>query len=265
MEVPRSSYYYWKKQSQSVDVERESKRQLVKKIHADVEMAYGSRRMSTELSNRGVSVGRHQARSLMREAQVEAVMPKPKHKYPQTEIESAVAPNLLKREFSVDTPNTVWTGDITYIRTLQGWLYLAIVLDLYSRRVVGWAVSETPDTALTKRALTVALGHRERGEGLLFHSDQGCQYTSKAFQTYLIENNIKQSMSRRGNCWDNAPTERFFCSLKAERIRNKIYSSSSLATSDTLDYIHRFYNHARIHSACGNMPPAIFEKLNQAA
>lgn len=263
--VARSSYYAWKRRRKHIDVEREKCRLLVKEIHEESRRSYGSRRMSNELRLRGLNIGRYQARSLMRESNVVAEMPQPSHKYPSGNQESVIAPNLLNREFNVDKPNTVWAGDITYIQTQQGWLYLAVVLDLFSRRIVGWSFSATPDTALTTKALEMAIASRQPSQGLLFHSDQGTQYTSFAFQQYCSMKSIRQSMSRRGNCWDNAVTERFFRSLKSERIRKTVYPTLSEGQQDVLDYIARFYNPVRIHSANGSLPPAEYEKLHKAA
>jgi putative transposase len=262
--VARSSYYAWKTRRADVDVEREKRRLLVKEIHDETRGTYGSRRMSQELKRRGFDVGRHQARSLMRESNLEVEWPKARHRYSASTTESVIAPNVLNREFKVEKPNCVWAGDITYIQTLEGWLYLAVVIDLFSRRVVGWGFSDSPDSLLTTTTLKMAITGRQPPGELLFHSDQGCQYTSFAFQQFCSQNGISQSMSRRGNCWDNAVSERFFRSLKTERIRDRIYRTHTEANLDVLDYITRFYNQVRIHSAIGCVPPAEYE-MRQAA
>jgi putative transposase len=264
-DVPRSSYYAWAKSRKTVDLEREHHRLVVKEIHETTKKSYGSRRMSEELKRRGFDVGRYQARSLMRESNLVAEVPRPRHKYPVDSTESTIAPNLLNREFEVDRPNTVWVGDITYIRTQVGWLYLAVVMDLYSRRIVGWRFSTSPDTALTTGALRMAIVSRQPLNELLFHTDQGCQYTSSDFQKFCKDAKIEQSMSRRGNCWDNAVAERFFRSLKSERIRGTVYQTNADAKQDVLDYILRFYNPVRLHSANGNLPPVEYERMKQAA
>lgn len=231
-------------------------------IHAQYDQSCGSRRMSQELRRRGHNAGRQRARSLMREAGVHARVVR-SHQYPKSESMAAAAPNLLERAFDVETPNRVWAGDVTYVWTQDGWLYLAIVMDLFSRRVVGWACSASPDTNLVIRALQLALDARRPEPGLMFHSDQGCQYTSHAFRYFLSQNRITQSMSRKGNCWDNAVVERFFRSLKTERVRQRAYPDYGTAKTDVTDYILTFYNQQRLHSAAGNMPPAEYETMMQ--
>lgn len=260
LEVSRSAYYDWVKRQEQVPAERARMRSEVKTIARETRQSYGSRRMSRELRRRGHDVGRYQAASLMREAQVEARVPKP-HRYKPAGPPDHIAPNHLERQFDVHRPNLAWAGDITYIPTQRGWLYLAVVIDLFARRVVGWAFSDSPNTQLVMRALRLALPRRSNGEGLLFHSDQGCQYTSHAFRDYLQEQGIVQSMSRRGNCWDNAVVERFFRSLKTERIRGEAYVDHVHAKADITDYIARFYNQHRLHSAAHDLPPVELEKL----
>jgi putative transposase len=259
-DVPHSSYYAWKKRRKVVDVERLVLRSEIRTIHRETDKSYGSRRMAKEMRRRGFAMGRYQAKALMKEANVVALVPKPP-KYPRGGEAAVVAPNLLERKFDVDRPNAVWAGDITYIWTQKGWLYLAVVIDLFSRRVVGWAFSGTPDTAFTLRALRLALAARRPPPGLMFHSDQGCQYTSAAFRDFLAASQIVQSMSRRGNCWDNAVVERFFRSLKTERVRTKAYRNHAEAQADLTDYIAVFYNQQRLHSAANSLPPAEYEAL----
>jgi len=264
LNVSSSAYYAWSTKQNHIDAQRVRLRSEVKTIAKDTQHSYGSRRMSLELHDRGHRVGRYQAASLMREAGVVAKVSKP-HRYPRSGPPDAVAPNHLNRQFDVAVPNTVWAGDITYIATAKGWLYLAVVIDLYSRRVVGWAFSDSPDTDLVTRALRLALMVRPRAAALMFHSDQGCQYTSEAFRCFLAEERIVQSMSRRGNCWDNAVVERFFRSLKTERTRYQPYRNHVCAEADIKDYIAVFYNHYRLHSAADNLSPANFEALRAKA
>lgn len=258
--VARSSYYAWKASRVRVHRERQGALREVCAIHAQYAQTCGSRRMSQELRRRGHSVGRHRARSLMREAGVQARVVRT-HQYPKAGGAAALAPNLLERAFDVGVPDRVWAGDVTYVWTQEGWLYLAVVMDLFSRRVVGWACSASPDTNLVIRALRLALDTRRPASGLMFHSDQGCQYTSHVFRYFLSQNRITQSMSRRGNCWDNAVVERFFRSLKTERIRQRPYKDYIAAKTDVIDYILTFYNQQRLHSAAGNMPPAEYEAV----
>lgn len=183
----------------------------------------------------------------------------PGHRYKATGGEAWFAPNKLSRQFVVSKPNQAWCGDITYIWTGSCWMYLAAVIDLCGRRVVGWALSRSPDSALTKRALEMAYESRGRPTGVLFHSDQGCQYTSLAFRQLLWRYRITQSMSRRGNCWDNSPMERFFRSLKTEWVPQTGYSSPDEAEADIPQFMAR-YNHHRPHSTNGYLTPAAFER-----
>lgn len=267
LQVPLSSYYDWQQRANKKPCPvREAKLAAIREIDTVTDSSYGARRIAQELTHRGLPAGRYHARTLMAEAGVEALVPKPP-RYPKVGgAESLIAPNLLNREFDVQQPGTTYAGDITYIWTTKGWLYLAMVMDLYSRKIVGWAYSDHPNTDLVVRALRLALGQRKTEGELMFHSDQGCQYSSHRFVEYLAENQITQSMSRRGNCWDNAPVERFFRSLKTERIRKKAYTSHSLAIQDISHYIAGFYNSQRRHSANDGLSPLEFEQtLTHAA
>jgi len=172
----------------------------------------------------------------------------------------AVADNVLAREFTAEAPNQVWVTDITYIRTYEGFLFLAVVLDLFSRQVVGWATRPTQHTDLVLQALLAAVWRRKPKPGLLLHSDQGCQFTSEEWQSFLKAYGIVCSMSRRGNCHDNAAMESFFQLLKRERIKRKIYNTQDEARSDVFDYIEMFYNPKRRHSSNGDLSPIEFEK-----
>ncbi len=229
-----------------------------RQIHTEMDATYGSRRMRAELNAQGFTVGRYKVRSLMQALSLKAKRPK-QHRYPIAGKPSVLVPNSLNRQFNPPQANVNWTGDITYIRTSQGWLYLAIVLDLYSRRVVSWTFSNQPNSDLSVRALEVAVQHRRPSQPVLFHSDQGVQYSSDAFQQSLRKNNITASMSRRGNCHDNAVTERFFRSLKSERVNYRQYKTRDEAMIDIADYIEPFYNQRRRHSTLGNISPAEYE------
>jgi putative transposase len=255
--VARSTFYDWQaKQTASPSPEQHRLLAEVRAIHRQTDASYGRRRMSTELRRRSFDVGPYQARTLMRQAGICAQVPKPPI-YPKHQgALDNVAPNYLDRQFDITCPGIAFAGDITYIWTQAGWLYLAVVMDLCARRIVGWACSDTPDTDLVTRALRLALPQRHTSGFLLFHSDQGCQYTSTAFREFLNDHHIVQSMSRRGNCWDNAPVERFFRSLKTERIRKKVYTNHPEARCEVNDYIANFYNTVRLHSAANGKPPA---------
>jgi len=266
LDVPRSTFYD-RLRRLDAPLSSDTQRVLaeVAVIHKQTHASYGRRRMSQELRNRSMDIGPFRARSLMRQAGLTAQVPKPPI-YPKTKgTPDVIAPNLLDRQFDVTVPGTRFAGDITYIWTLTGWLYLAVVMDLCGRRIVGWAMSDSPDTDLVRRALRLSLAHRNDQEPLMFHSDQGCQYTSHGFREFLDENAIVQSMSRRGNCWDNAPVERFFRSLKSERIRKTLYADHAEARADIHDYIANFYNTLRLHSAAGNRTPAAHHAAQRKA
>ena len=171
-----------------------------------------------------------------------------------------VAPNLLNRDFHAEEPNRKWVSDITYISTKQGWLYVAVILDLYSRMVVGWSMSGNCDEGLVERALDLALARRRPAPGLLHHSDRGSQYTSRAYRARLEQAGIIVSMSRKGNCWDNAAVESFFGSLKEECVRSTIYSSHAEARSELFPYLEAYYNRIRRHSALGYVSPVVYEQ-----
>lgn len=192
----------------------------------------------------------------MKRAKIKAIRPKKRHYYPNASIVHKRVSNLLNRDFNQQNSNTHWVGDITYIKTYQGWSYLASVLDLASRQVVGWALSKQPNTQLTQDAMNNAIArHKPNTHDLMFHSDQGTQYSSKAFIDYCNQNNMTQSMSRKGNCWDNAVMERFFRSLKTERLNYQSFTNHFEVVRNVESYIY-FYNDKRIHSAMGYLTPA---------
>jgi putative transposase len=256
------SRYYRRLVQKPIDVEAVKLKVAVRQIHTDMYATYGSRRMCAELNAQGLVVGRYKVRSLMQALSLKAKQPK-RHRYPIAGKPSAVAPNALNRQFNPPMANLKWTGDITYIRTSQGWLYLAIVLDLYSRRVVSWAFSNQPNSELSIRALDVAVQHRRPTHPVLFHSDQGVQYSSDTFRRALNKHSITASMSRRGNCHDNAVTERFFRSLKSEKVNYRQYKTRDEAMKDIAEYIEPFYNQRRRHSTLGNLSPAEYEQKYQ--
>ncbi|WP_430543330.1 IS3 family transposase [Stenotrophomonas maltophilia] len=228
----------------------------MRRIHAAHRGSCGSRRMAKALANSGLQVGRYRARTLMRRAGVRARQHR-RHKYHSLGPQALTVPNILDRQFNPEAPNQVWAGDITYIPTQQGWLYLAIVVDLFARRIVGWAHSHEADAWLAVRALRGALKQRCPNAGLLFHSDQGRQYTSHAIAEILRDHGITQSMSRKGNCWDNAVVERVFATLKGEWLYSK-YPSRQEAAADIEKFVD-WYNHRRLHNANGLVPPAHHE------
>jgi len=261
LKLQRSGYYRRSVQK-PIDAEEVMLKAKVQQIHHEMHATYGSRRMCAELNAQGYLLGRYKVRRVMKNLSLKAKRPK-QHRYPTIGQVSSIAPNTLNRQFKPAQSNSHWTGDITYIRTSQGWLYLAIVLDLYSRRVVGWAFSGQPNSELSTRALQLAVQHRRPEQPLLFHTDQGVQYSSEQFQRSLRTHGMTASMSRRGNCLDNAVTERFFRSLKTERVNTRQYKTRQEAMEDIADYIEPFYNRIRRHSTLGNLSPAAYEEKHQ--
>jgi len=230
-------------------------RSLIKKHFVDSRQAAGSRSLQRILQDEGHTIGRFKIRSLMKEANLHSKQPG-SHRYKKTGEECLNIPNHLNREFSVSTVNHVWCGDITYVWAEGRWHYLAVVLDLYRRRIVGWALSSKPDAGLVVKALDMAYEQRGQPKNVMFHSDQGSQYTSRTFRQRLWRYRMQQSMSRRGNCWDNAPMERVFRSLKTEWIPTTGYMTQREAKRDISFYLMNYYNWRRPHQFNNGMPPA---------
>lgn len=258
LRVARVGFYQWLHQPVS---KREQDDQrllgLIRHSYAASYGVYGARRVFGDLREAGESCGKHRVERLMRTHKIKAVRG---YKSPRRIAgrSSIIAPNHLQREFAVDAPNKVWVTDITYIRTWQGWLYLAVVVDLYARKVVGWSMKPTLGRELALDALLMAVWRRKPGNRVIVHSDQGSQYGSDDFKRFCLAHNLEPSMSRRGNCWDNAVAESFFSSLKKERIRKRIYKTRELARADVFDYIEVFYNRTRRHSHLGGISPEAF-------
>lgn len=258
-EVSRSSYYDYKQRQAAIDVDRLRLRSQVNELFNDSRGAAGSRSIVTMLRDRGTQIGRFKVRALMREPGLICKQPGP-HKYKQATVERPDIPNRLDREFDVAGPDQAWCGDITYIWAQGRWHYLAVVLDLHRRRVVGWAMSRRPDANLVVAALDMAYEQRGRPEGVMFHSDQGCQYASRLFRQRLWRYRMRQSMSRRGNCWDNAPMERLLRSLKSEWVPATGYMTLAEAKHDIGQYLMGYYNWQRPHQYNGGLPPAEAEE-----
>jgi len=231
---------------------------LIESIHAEVRAAYGSRRMHRELQGRGHRIGLRRVERLMREHGIRARHKRRFKATTDSRHSMPVAHNLLARNFTPDAPNCVWTGDITYIHTGEGWLYLAIVLDLFNREIVGWSIKPRMTADIVTDALTKAWFRRKPGAGVIFHSDRGSQYASQAMNARRTEYAMAASMSRKGNCWDNAPSESFFNSLKNERVHGAAYATRADAQADLFEYIEVFYNRSRRHSTLGYSSPAQF-------
>ena len=257
-EIPRSSYHYHLKHRGLIQPEREVLLQKAIDIHSDSRGSAGARTIAGQLNQQGENVGRYKAASLMKDAGLISSQPR-KHRYKVANDESKIAPNLLKRQFNVEATNQVWCGDVTYVWSGTKWLYLAVVMDLYARKIVGWACSESPNTNLTCAALRIAFEQRGRPKNLIFHSDQGCHYSSLQYRQMLWKYQITQSMSRRGNCWDNAVMERFFRSFKTEWMPKYGYNSFKEAKHDCINYILKHYNTKRGHSYNNYMTPTAAE------
>ena len=233
----------------------------VRQINRETRRSYGSRRTSKRLRSQGHDVGRYRARSLMKKAGVSVKHRKKFKITTDSRHNLPVAPNLLNRNFQVDRPDAVWCSDISYLWTMEGWLYLAVVIDLYSRKIVGWAISSRMKASLATEALLMAYWRRKPGKGLIHHSDRGTQYAGKDYQKLLNAYGMICSMSRKGDCWDNAVAESFFHSLKTEWTSEIIYRTRNDGRSDVILYIEMFYNSNRLHSYLGYKNPNDFEKI----
>jgi putative transposase len=249
----RSGYYAAPRAMPVVD---DALARQVRRLHARSGRSFGARTIAHGLRRAGIAIGRERAATVMRLMNITAKKKRFQHYSRNTK--PAPAPNHLDRQFDPGRPNQAWASDITYIPTRQGWLYLAIVVDLFSRRIVGWATAGVADARLALAASELAFAMRQPGPGLIVHSDQGCQYTSDLYVAHLHQHGAVQSMSRKGNCWDNAVVERVFRSLKHEWI-DGVYPTREQARHAVIDYAARYYNHERLHSTLGYRPPAEFE------
>jgi transposase InsO family protein len=262
LDVSRSGYYAWRKRSPS---EREmANRRLyekIKRVYNESGGTYGSPRIYRELKRQGVACSENRVARLMRLRDLRAKQTKTYKTTTKRDQADPVAPNRLKTDFTVERPNETWLTDITCIRTEEGWLYLAAVLDLYSRRIIGWAMSDRMTSDLTIGALKMALEDREVGTELRHHSDQGSQYTDSAYQQLLKDWGIEVSMNGVGTWYDNAPMESFFGTLKAEWTHHHGYRTRQEARTDLFYYIEAFYNRRRLHSALGYVSPVRYEQL----
>ena len=266
LEVSTSGYYAWRDRPRSARAQ--ANHQLLGQIrdaHRRSRCNYGSPRITRELRAQGHCVGENRIARLMRAAQIRAKSARKWRATTQSSHRLPVAQNALNRAFSVAQPNRVWAGDISYVWTAQGWLYLAVVLDLYSRAVIGWAMGERLTADLATQALTMALWRRKPAGGLLHHSDRGIQYAAGEYQQLLADHGIVCSMSRKGNCWDNAVVESFFHTLKVELVHHRRYLTRDEARQDIFEWIEVFYNRQRRHSTLGYRSPAEFEMMTKVA
>ena len=258
-QVKRGGYYHFEKVSKELDPDHEAMLIFIKEIARVTDYSYGSRRMRDALNALGYPVGRDKTKKLMKEAKVKARYKKKYKVTTDSNHKHPVFENLVNRNFAVKELDTVYVSDITYIWTQEGWLYLAVVIDLCSRKVVGWSMSSRMKAQLVCDALTMATWRRRPQEGLIHHSDRGTQYASHKFRNLLKANGFKGSMSRKGDCWDNAVAESFFGRLKSERVQWKSYQTRQEAQQDILQYITMFYNEYRLHSYLGYKSPNEFE------
>jgi putative transposase len=259
--VSTSGYYAWRERP--VSARRQANQQLlleIRTIHNRSRKTYGSPRVHAELKEGGFRAGKNRVARLMR---AENLRGQRKRKQPRTtdsQHSHLVAPNRLNRDFQASRPNEKWLADITYIPTTEGWLYLAVVLDLFSRKIVGWAFAATLESCLVEQAFCMAVQNRSTLNGLLHHSDRGSQYAGDAYQRLLSDQQVQVSMSRTGNCYDNAPMESFFSTLKCEHVHFQNYQTRQGATTDLFSYIVGFYNRQRRHSSLGYLSPDEFER-----
>jgi putative transposase len=266
LEVSPSGFYDWEQrrvQPCARLVENEGLAQEIKNIHAHSRETYGSPRIVQELRKKGRRHGRNRVARLMRK---DGLCGRQKRRYRVRTTDShhdqPIAPNRLAKAPKAAAPNQLWVADITYIETAQGWLYLAAILDLYSRKIVGWAMSERIDTRLVLKALAMALLHRQPSAHLLLHSDRGVQYASADYRQALRQAGLLASMSRKGNCYDNATMESFWSTIKMDLIYRRKFATRTQARSEIFDYIETFYNRQRSHSALDYHSPVDFELLN---
>lgn len=258
--VHRSTFKYRRAAAKKINTGKLKLNALVRKAHNLSHGSAGARSIAEIVTGFGVPLSRYRATGIMKSLGLVSCQ-LPSHRYQKATKVNSFIPNELNRQFVPSSPNEVWCGDVTYIWTGQRWSYLAVVLDLYARKPVGWAISNSPDSQLTAKALTMAYESRGKPEGVMFHSDQGSHYTSIKFRQYLWRYQIKQSMSRRGNCWDNAPMERFFRSLKTEWVQEVGYCSFAEAKRSVYDYIVGYYSQLRPHQHNGGLSPNKAEEL----
>ncbi len=262
--VSESGYYAWRKRPLSQQKRRDQ--ELVaslEEIYKENRQVYGSPRVHVELQEQGMHFGRKRVARLMREYGISAKPKRRKMKTTDSKHDHPIAPNVLNRDFTATAPNTKWVADITGIETAQGWLYLAVVVDIYLRMVVGWAMSKQRDEQLVIKAVAMALAQRRPSAGLLHHSDRGSQYTSQGYRTLLKKAEIHVSMSGKGDCYDNALMKSFFGTMKEECVERQRYQTRAEARNDIFEYIEVFYNRKRRHSSLGYVSPSRYEEMKR--
>ncbi len=263
LEVSESGYYAWAGRAPSpAEVRRGRLLAAIGQVHAEVKGRYGSPRMTAELNARGHDCTENTVAQLMKDHGIRAKAPRRSVRTTDSRHGLPVADNVLGRDFEPPGPNVAWSADITYVPTADGWLYLAVVEDLFSRMIVGWSMGETMTSRLAVDALDMALRRRLPGAGLLAHSDRGSQYASDHYQQLLGKHGIRCSMSRVAQCWDNAPVESFFASLKRELVHDEKYTTREEAKASIFEYVEAFYNRVRLHSSLGFLSPEEFERTH---
>lgn len=257
LRISESGYYRWRNKPVSKKAQEDAELlELIKEIHEENLHTAGAEKIRRALSEKGKSCSVGRIYRIMRENGIYTVYSFKHRPYPKMKEESRYSENVLDRKFAVSKPNQVWTGDITYIKTKAGWVYLAVVIDLFNKEVIGYWLSKKPNTELARKALEQALFSRDYPKGVLFHSDRGCQYSSKRYLGFIEENEMKSSMSRKGNPYDNACTESFFATLKKEWIYFKRYANMEEVERSLFEYIELFYNRKRMHRSLSYMSPS---------
>lgn len=263
LRVSRSGYYRWQKQSEQKDNQK-LLRNDIRRVFIESRKSYGSPRVYRQLKSEGIRCGRHRIARYMQEDDLVA---RRRNKYKKPVSKQRIKPiarNILNRKFNIEKKNSVWVSDVSYFWTQSGWIHLAIVMDLYSRKIVGWSMGNRVDKELSQSALKMAILNREPSQNLMHHSDQGVEYTNRDYQKLLKHNKMNISMSRRANCYDNAVAESFFKTIKSELTRNQKFTTLDEARSAIFEYIEVFYNRKRMHSTLGYLSPAEYERLNSA-
>jgi transposase InsO family protein len=262
--VSRAGFYAWRSRPAAARTCEDQRLAVeIGSIHSESRKRYGSPRVHAELRGRGKRTGRKRVARLMREQGLRARHKRRFRTTTDSQHDHPIARNVLARQFETMAPNTAWVTDITYVWTLEGWLYLVVILDLFSRRVVGWSMSERITRQLALDALGMALSRRQPPRGLIHHSDRGSQYASRDYRRMLAAHGIVCSMSRRGNCWDNAVAESFFSSLKLELVYENQWATRSQARTAIFEYVEVFYNQQRRHSSLGYLTPVAFERCHE--
>ena len=261
LRISRSRYYAWLKKPLSYRAKSDVfLTQKIQDIFQEGRMLYGARKIKNRLKQHNIIISRKRITRLMLAADLQRQTKRKFKVTTDSKHNLIVSPNLLKRQFHIVEPNRVWTGDITYIPTQNGWLYLATVMDLYSRKIVGWSMDTSMKATLVNDAITMAIWQRRPGKGLIWHTDRGSQYCAKSHREILKDHGVVQSMSRKGDCWDNATSESFFSTLKRELVELSNFTNQKQAAAAIFEYIEVFYNKIRAHSTIGYLAPSEFEE-----